>query len=105
MPAVVPCYAATLTVLTLYPDRLTTGLAPLRSADRYDTVSVCDSPGKSVMSLSLHSADITWLSPEAGTAPEPRRTSPRRKNATVVLAVLVTVTVVSLSAPLGPDWL
>src|SRR2546421_1480118 len=55
------------------------------------------------MSLSFHSAEVTWLSPEAGVFPPPRRMSARRKKDTAVLAVLVTVTVVTVSAPFGPD--
>jgi len=55
------------------------------------------------MSLSFHSAEVTWLSPEAGVLPLPRRMSARRKKDTAVLAVLVTVTVVTVSAPFGPE--
>ena len=57
------------------------------------------------MSLSLHSADVTWLSPDCSPPPAvPRRRSVRRKNATAEDEVLVTVTVDTRSAPFGPGW-
>src|SRR5215469_14997061 len=85
---------------TFHPDTLTTGVAPCRSAEFQVTVSVCDSPGNSVMSLLRHSEDCSSLSPAV-----PRRTSARSKNATVDGEVLVRVTVVARSAPAGPAWL
>src|SRR5271167_3670801 len=56
------------------------------------------------MSLSLQNTGSSWLSPGDGApAGDPRRTSARRKNATVaVLVSLVIVTLVAVSAPSGP---
>src|SRR5262249_37578885 len=91
---------------TFQPDTLTTAVAPCRSAEFQVTVSVCDSPGNSVMSLFCHSEDCSSLSPDSSWPPAvPRRTSARSRNAAVALEVLVIVTVVARSAPLGPAWL
>src|SRR6266702_5119801 len=90
---------------TFHPDTLTTGLAPCRSAEFQVTVSVCDSPGNSVMSLSCQIEDWSSLSPASSWPPAvPRRTSARSRNATVDEDGLVIVTVVARSAPPGPDW-
>src|SRR5215472_1060940 len=91
---------------TFQPDTLTTAVAPCRSAEFQVTVSVCDSPGNSVMSLSCQIDDCSSLSP-ASSWPDavPRRTSARSRNATVDADVLVIVTVVARSAPSGPAWL
>src|SRR6185437_6550611 len=90
---------------TFQPDRLTTGVAPCRSAEFQVTVSVCDSPGNSVMSLFCHIEDCSSLSPGSSWPPAvPRRTSARSRKATVDGEVLVTVTVVARSAPSGPAW-
>ena len=91
---------------TFQPDTLTTGVAPCRSAEFQVTVSVCDSPGNSVMSLPCQIEDCSSLSPDSSWPPAvPRRTSARSRNATVDGEVLVIVTVVSRSAPSGPAWL
>src|SRR5947207_5074722 len=91
---------------TFQPDTLTTGVAPCRSAEFHVTVSVCDSPGNSVMSLPCQIEDCSSLSPGSSWPPAvPRRTSARSRKATVDEAVLVIVTVVARSAPSGPAWL
>src|SRR6516225_2896238 len=91
---------------TFHPDTLTTAVAPCRSAECQVTVSDCDSPGNSVMSLSCQSEDCSSLSPDSSWPPAvPRRMSARSRNATVELEVLVIVTVVARSAPSGPAWL
>src|SRR5262249_14175850 len=91
---------------TFHPDTLTTAVAPCRSAEFQVTVSACDSPGNSVMSLSRQSEDCSSLSPGSSWPPAvPRRTSARSKKATVDADVLVMVTVVARSAPAGPAWL
>src|SRR2546421_10571785 len=89
-----------------HPETLTSGVAPRRSADCQVTVMVCDSPGHRVMSLPFHRDVCSSLSPVSSVPPAvPRRMSVRRKNPTVgVVEVLVMVTVVSRSAPLGPAW-
>src|SRR5262249_1841241 len=88
-----------------HPDTLTTGVAPCRSAEFQVTVSVCDSPGNSVMSLSCQSEDCSSLSPASSCPPAvPRRTSARSRKATADGEVLVIVTVVARSAPAGPAW-
>src|SRR2546421_7772712 len=89
-----------------HPETLTTGVAPCRSADCQVTVMACDSPGHRVMSLPFHSDVCSSLSPGSSLPlAVPRRMSARRKNPTVgVVEVLVMVTVVSRSAPLGPAW-
>ena len=70
------------------------------------TTRVCDSPGKSVMSLPCQIEDCSSLSPESSWPDVvPRRTSARSSKATVELEVLVIVTVVARSAPSGPAWL
>src|SRR5215467_9050073 len=90
---------------TFQPDTLTTGVAPCRSAEFQVTVSVCDSPGNSVMSLPCQIEDCSSLSPDSSWPPAvPRRTSARSRKATVDEEVLVIVTVVDRSAPSGPDW-
>src|SRR5215467_13386841 len=90
---------------TFQPDTLTTAVAPCRSAEFQVTVSVCDSPGNSVMSLLRQSEDCSSLSPASSwPVAVPRRTSARSKNATVDEDVLVMVTVVARSAPAGPAW-
>src|SRR5262249_39468376 len=77
-----------------------------KSAEFQVTVSVCDSPGNSVMSLFCQSEDCSSLSPDSSwPVAVPRRTSARSRNATVEAEVLVIVTVVARSAPLGPAWL
>src|SRR5215475_4576266 len=87
------------------PDTLTSGVAPCRSAEFQVTVSVCDSPGNSAMSLSCQSEDCSSLSPgNSWPLAVPRRTSARSRKATVDGEVLVIVTVVALSAPAGPAW-
>ena len=71
------------------------------------TVSVCDSPGNSVMSLSCQIEDCSSLSPDSSwPLAVPRRTSARRRNATVELEVLVIVTVVAQVARrrARPGW-
>ena len=84
---------------------LTTAAAPCRSAEFQVTVRVCDSPGKSVMSLLCHTEDCSSLSPESSwPLAVPRRMSARRRKPTVELDVLVIVTMVARSAPSGPDW-
>src|SRR5262249_47847116 len=99
-------YAKMSVLGTFHPDTLTTAVAPCRSAEFQVTVSVCDSPGDSVMSLLRHSEDCSSLSPGSSWPPAvPRRTSARSKNATVDGEVLVRVTVVARSAPAGPGWL
>src|SRR5205823_1231221 len=91
---------------TFQPDTLTTAVLPCKSAEFQVTVSVCDSPGNSVMSLFCHSEDCSSLSPDSSWPPAvPRRTSARSRNATVEPDVLVIVTVVARSAPSGPAWL
>src|SRR5215472_10595311 len=91
---------------TFQPDTLTTAVAPCKSAEFQVTVSVCDSPGNSVMSLFCQSEDCSSLSPDSSWPPGvPRRTSARSRNATVEPEVLVIVTVVARSAPSGPAWL
>src|SRR5213076_2462352 len=88
---------------TFQPDTLTTGVAPCRSAEFQVTVSFCDSPGNSVMSLPCHIEDCSSLSPGSSWPPAvPRRTSALSRKATVDGEVLVTVTVVARSAPPGP---
>src|SRR5262245_52347694 len=88
-----------------HPDTLTTGVAPCRSAEFQVTVSVCDSPGNSVMSLFCQIEDGSSLSPGSSWPPAvPRRTSARSRKATVDGEVLVIVTVVARSAPAGPAW-
>src|SRR5256885_4572747 len=89
-----------------HPETLTSGVAPRRSADCQVTVMVCDSPGHRVMSLPFHRDVCSSLSPVSSVPlAVPRRMSVRRKNPTVgVVEVLVMVTVVSRSAPLGPAW-
>src|SRR6266568_949437 len=88
---------------TFHPDTLTTGLAPCRSAEFQVTVSVCDSPGNSVMSLFCQIEDCSSLSADSSwPLAVPRRTSARSRNATVDEEVLVIVTVVARSAPAGP---
>src|SRR5215469_18564543 len=101
-----PGHGAAMSVLgTFQPDTLTTAVLPCRSAEFQVTVSVCDSPGNSVMSLFCHSEDCSSLSPDSSWPPGvPRRTSARSRNATVEAEVLVIVTVVARSAPLGPAW-
>src|SRR5215467_2877838 len=101
-----PGHGAAMSVLgTFQPDTLTTAVLPCRSAEFQVTVSVCDSPGNSVMSLFCHSEDCSSLSPDSSWPPAvPRRTSARSKNATVDGEVLVMVTVVARSAPSGPAW-
>src|SRR5215469_4534231 len=90
---------------TFQPDTLTTGVAPCRSAEFQVTVSVCDSPGNSVMSLPCQIDDCSSLSPDCRPpVVVPRRTSARRKNATAEDDVFVIVTVVATSAPSGPDF-
>src|SRR5262249_11677010 len=87
---------------TFQPETVTTGWAPWSDARRYDACSVSDSPGHSVVSLSDQKIGRTSLSPPAGLpAAFPRRTSARRKTATVGLddvVVIVTSVVVSASA-------
>src|SRR5215469_6098893 len=102
-----PGHGAAMSVLgTFHPDTLTTAVAPCRSAEFQLTVSVCDSPGNSVMSLLRQSEDCNSLSPGSSWPPAvPRRTSARSRNATVDGDVLVMVTVVARSAPPGPGWL
>src|SRR5215467_8191305 len=91
---------------TFQPDTLTTGVAPCRSAEFQVTVSVCDSPGKSVMSLPCQIEEWSSLSPDSSWPPAvPRRTSALSKKATVDEEVLVIVTVLARSAPSGPAWL
>src|SRR5262249_4930565 len=101
-----PGHGAAMSVLgTFHPDTLTTGVAPCRSAEFQVTVSVCDSPGNSVMSLSCQSEDCSSLSPASSCPPAvPRRTSARGRKATADGEVLVIVTVVARSAPAGPAW-
>ena len=91
---------------TFQPDTLTTAVAPCRSAEFQVTVSVCDSPGKSVMSLPCQIEDRSSLSPGSSwPLAVPRRTSALSRKATVDEEVLVIVTVVARSAPSGPAWL
>ena len=91
---------------TFQPDTLTTGVAPCRSAEFQVTVSVCDSPGNSVMSLPCQIEDCSSLSPDSSRPlAVPRRTSALSRKATVDEEVLVIVTVVARSAPSGPDRL
>src|SRR5262249_44776687 len=92
---------------TFQPETLTTGVAPCRSAEFQVTVMVCDSPGHRVMSLPVQIEVCSSLSPDSSVPPAvPRRTSARRKNATVgPVELFVIVTVVSRSAPAGPAWL
>src|SRR6516162_2229084 len=72
---------------TFQPYTLTTAVLPCKSAEFQVTVSVCDSPGNSVMSLFCHSEDCSSLSPDSSWPPAvPRRVAAR-------------------SAPLGPAWL
>src|SRR5579859_3047172 len=99
--------ATTSTFAAFQPDTLTTGVAPCKSAELYDAVSVSDSPGHRVTSLSFQIAEVTSLSPDSSAPAEvPRRRSARSRNPTVgVLEVLVTVTVTCLSAPFGPALL
>src|SRR5215510_3159918 len=105
-PAPSSRYAKMSILGTFHPDTLTTAVAPCRSAEFQVTVSVCDSPGNSVMSLLPQSEDCNSLSPGSSWPPAvPRRTSARSKNATVDGEVLVRVTVVARSAPAGPGWL
>src|SRR5215469_347510 len=88
---------------TFHPETLTTAVAPCRSAEFHVTVSVCDSPGNSVMSLFCQIEDCSSLSPVSSwPLAVPRRTSARIKKATVDDEVLVIVTVVARSAPSGP---
>ena len=90
---------------TFQPDTLTTAVAPCRSAEFQVTVSVCDSPGKSVMSLPCQIEDRSSLSPGSSwPLAVPRRTSALSRKATVDEEVLVIVTVVARSAPSGPAW-
>src|SRR5947209_946202 len=66
------------------PLTLTTGVDPRSKDVAYVAVRVSDSPGHSVMSLSLHVTGSTWLSPASSMASlDPRRTSVRTKKATV----------------------
>src|SRR5947207_15605061 len=91
---------------TFQPDRLTTGVAPCRSAEFHVKVSVCDSPGNSVMSLPCQIDDCSSLSPDSSwPLAVPRRMSALSRKATVDEEALVIVTVVARSAPSGPDWL
>src|SRR5690349_18710349 len=91
---------------TFQPDRLTTGVAPCRSAEFHATVSVCESPGNSVMSLPCQIEDCSSLSPGSSwPLAVPRRMSALSRKATVDGEVLVIVTVVARSAPPGPGWL
>ena len=61
---------------TFQPDTLTTGVAPCRSAEFQVTVTVCDSPGNSVMSLPCQIEDCSSLSPDSSwPLAVPRRTS------------------------------
>src|SRR5215469_4021703 len=101
-----PGHGAAMSVLgTFHPDTLTTAVAPCRSAEFQVTVSVCDSPGNSVMSLFCQIEDCNSLSPASSWPPAvPRRTSARSRNETLEAEVLVMVTVVARSAPSGPAW-
>src|SRR6266566_4805475 len=83
---------------TFQPDTLTTAVAPCRSAEFQVTVSVCDSPGNSVMSLFCQSEDCSSLSPASSwPLAVPRRMSARSRNATVEAEVLVIVTVLAVA--------
>jgi hypothetical protein len=85
---------------TFQPETLMTGVAPRRSAGRYLTISVCDSPGNSVTSLSCQVEDCSSLSPGSSwPAAVPRRTSARSRNETAEEEVFVIVTAVVRSAP------
>jgi hypothetical protein len=85
---------------TFQPETLMTGLAPRRSARRYLTTSVCDSPGNRVTSLPCQVEDWSSLSPASSwPVAVPRRTSARSRNETADEEVSVIVTAVVRSAP------
>ena len=85
-----------------HPETLMTGAA--RSAELQAAVSVCDSPGQSVISLSFQIEDCSSLPPASSVpAAVPLGTSARGKKPTAGGAeLLVIVTVAARSAPSGP---